>query len=67
MKSVLDIFTQIISMIFNIGKMNTYSISEKGNKIINKLLEGNYNLLRNELTNQLQMHERWVRDAVDMR
>src|SRR5438105_9592428 len=36
-KSVLDIFTQIMSMIFNISKMNTYSISEKGNKIINKL------------------------------
>jgi len=66
-KSVLDIFTQIMSMIFNISKMNTYSISEKGNKIINKLLEGNYNLLRNELANQLQMHESWVRDAIDMR
>ena len=47
--------------------MNTYSTSEKGNKIINKLLEGNYNLLRNKLAVLLQMDESWIRDVIDMR
>lgn len=69
-KSALDVFAQIVSMIFNIGGKSTYSLSQEGhNKIVTKLLEiGNYQVLKSELADLLASNDKsWIRDAIDMR
>jgi hypothetical protein len=67
-KSALDILAQIIAMTFNLNGLNTYSVSDKGNKIVKKLREIKRNeVLRIELANTLERSDKWVRDAIDMR
>lgn len=69
-KSALDVFAQIISMIFNVKSKNTYSISDKGdNKIVKKLLEvDTHHVIQHEMADLLiKNDESWIRDAVDMR
>ncbi len=67
-KRALDILAQIIAMTYNLNGLNTYSISDKGNKIVNKLREfKKYEVLRSELADRLQDADKWIRDAIDMR
>jgi hypothetical protein len=67
-KSALDILVQIIAMTFNLNGLNSYSISDKGNKIVKKLGEfKKYDVLRSELANRLQYADKWIRDVIDMR
>ena len=67
-KSGLDIFAQIISMIFNLNGISTYSISQNRDKIIKKLSEKkNHNILITELIEILKQNDNWIIDTIDMR
>jgi hypothetical protein len=69
-KSALDILAQIISMIFNLNNMTTYSISENGNnKVIKKLKElSRKSPIVNELVYTLTENDgKWIIDTIDMR
>jgi hypothetical protein len=66
-KSALDIFAQIIAMVFNLGTINRYSYSEKkGNVLVRKLSEKS-GLLAEELKTILKTYDRWIVETIDMR
>jgi hypothetical protein len=65
-KSTLDVLAQIISMIYRLQGIGTYS--NDGNIIINKLREGRHiGQAKVELSNIILNHKTWVTDIVDMR
>jgi hypothetical protein len=65
-KSALDIFAQIISMLFDFKK-DTYAISkEKGNILVKNLSNQNSHLSK-ELARILKKYDNWIKDTIDMR
>jgi hypothetical protein len=66
-KSALDILAQMIAMTFNLSGIHTYSVSEKGNKVVKKLREIKKYVITNELAVTLERSDKWVKDTVDMR
>lgn len=67
-KSCLDIFAQIIGMIYNLPIVNTYE--NNGETLINSLKNNSHESLRDHasmLVKIIEDHKKWVKDLVEMR